>query len=72
MRLHPREELVRDSRLELMNRLADWNEKHTEELTEVEWIQIITSCFSWEMSTFCKFAIREERHGDADKPGGLE
>lgn len=69
MRIHPREEIVRRAENELANTLATTVAKHR--LTEPEALRAVNAaCSSW-IASVAKYAIREERHGDATKEGGL-
>lgn len=70
LRIHPREEPTHKAELELRVALADIVEKHA--LTEGEALSIVNAALSGWVGTVAKFAIRHERHGDPNKPGGLE
>jgi len=68
-RLHPREKNVREAKLKLMTCLGDIQK----DLTEGEYLKVITEELSSEWALTAKYAIRAERHpNDPDKPGGLE
>lgn len=70
MRIHPREEQTRKAENELRSAILDIVQKH--KLTEGEALRVVNeACSSW-IAGVAKYAIREERHGDATKPGGLE
>ncbi len=69
MRIHPREERVRKAENELRELLCSITEKH--ELTEAEKLRVINAIASDWIAGVAKYAIREERHGDANTPGGL-
>jgi hypothetical protein len=72
MRLHPREALVREARIELHQAVLDWLRKEeVSELTAYEEVMVVTSVLSQVITGAMKYAIREERHGDAETPGGL-
>lgn len=62
MKIHSRERVIDEAGRELY----EWERKHN--LTWGEILQIFTS----RMATIAKYRIRYERHGDGDKPGGLE
>ncbi len=69
MRLHPREMVVRQAKCDLLNAILDVVAKH--ELTEGEQLSVVAGeLSSWVMGV-AKYAIREERHGDPEKCGGL-
>lgn len=54
---------------ELMKATADLVKKY--ELTEAEQIRVVVAaCQNW-LGSIAKYAIREERHGNTDTPGGL-
>jgi hypothetical protein len=68
MKIHPREENVREARIKLMHFLAELRR----ELTEGEFLQVVTEELSREWNQVTRYLIREERHpGEPDKPGGL-
>jgi methyl coenzyme M reductase gamma subunit len=67
-RIHPRESMVRAAESRVRNALA--NETHG--LTEGERLRVIAAVFGDAVGSIAKLAIREERHGDPDKPGGEE
>jgi hypothetical protein len=67
MRIHPRETLVRTAKLMVSSAVLT----HTAELTEAERLFVVNAvCSDW-IAGVAKIAIREERHGNADTPGGL-
>lgn len=70
MRLHPREEIVTRARVDLMEKLLDWRRDH--DLTTAELFSILGGILGDQIAGIAKYLIREERHGDQDKPGGLE
>lgn len=70
MRLHPREEVVSRARVDLMEKLLDWRRGH--DLTTAELFSILGGTLGGEITGIAKYLIREERHGDQDRPGGLE
>jgi len=69
MQRHHREENVRQASLKLMNFLGELQK----DLTEGEYLRVVTEELSKEWSLTAKYMIREERHpGEPDKEGGLE
>jgi hypothetical protein len=71
-RLHPRERIVSEARIELVRAVLDWREKH-DELTDGELFSIVGGVLGDQITSMAKYLIREERHpGEPDKPGGLE
>lgn len=68
-RLHPREKMVREAQTQLMQNLLDLQRNF--ELTDGEWVSIIAGELGDTLTRWAKYAIREERHGRADRPGGL-
>ena len=70
-RIHPREVLVEEARRDLSSALLEWEKGH-DNLTTAEHIKVVTGVFNDHILSMMKFAIRHERHGDPDKPGGLE
>lgn len=70
MKIHQREQTVRAAELELRCAINDTIKKH--KLTSGESLRVvITIAYEW-IGNMARYAIREERHGDSDKPGGLE
>ena len=66
--LHPREQLVTEAKLKLQMAL----EGVLEGLTEAEGLRVVNSVLSGYVGSVAKYAIREERHGGLEKPGGLK
>lgn len=66
--LHPRERLVTKAKLDLQMAI----EGPLEGLTEAEKLRVVNSVLSSYIGSVVKYAIREERHGDLEKPGGLK
>ncbi len=66
MKLHPRRNLVIEAKANADSALYDI----LSELTPWEEVQVRTSLFADFMHSKAKYGIREERHGDLDKPGG--
>ncbi len=69
LRIHPRQTRVRDAEIELMNFLAGLETKH--DLTEAEMLAVVAKELGSFVADVARLAIREERHGDRSKPGGL-
>lgn len=66
-KLHPRHRIVAEARHELGMTVAKFVKEH--DLTYGELFSILAV----EMSTWAKYAIRDERHPeDSDKPGDVE
>jgi hypothetical protein len=70
-RLNPREAIVRRASLDLATIVADWSSRNPD-LTAAEFLKVLLSVSHDQAQTLLKNAIREERHGDQDKPGGIE
>jgi hypothetical protein len=70
-RMHPREKVVRQARIALMEALGAWQEAH-EDLTDAELLSLLSGELHSQISGVVKYMIRFERHGDTDTPGGLE
>ena len=70
LRLHERELLVRKAEGEVRAAFLDALRKH--DLTGGEELRVVSSVLADYLQTFAKYAIREERHGDASKAGGLQ
>lgn len=70
-RLHKRESIVNSARVDLLQKVIDWQQDH-EDLTNGEYIALLNSVFSDLIGTWAKYHIREERHGGSDKAGGIE
>lgn len=68
MKIHEREKNVNAARQKLMTCMMEIQE----DLTEGEFLKVVTSELSDAIQTRAKYMIREERHpGSPDKPGGL-
>lgn len=73
IRLHKREELVHDAEIALMDALIEWRRSEAaQKLTEWELVSLMSHELGSYISGIAKYAIRLERHGDRDKPGGAE
>lgn len=68
-RIHSRERRCLDADLELSRAITEIATKH--ELTTVEELRLVNSTLSNHIGGILKFALRKERHGNTDKPGGL-
>jgi hypothetical protein len=66
-KIHPRERLVTEAEQQLRTAIIGLNKIG---LTTGEFLQVITNVMSGEISSIAKYAIRNERHGNLDKPGG--
>ncbi len=69
-KLHSREKAVMSAESKLRSALVDLEKEF--DLTRFELIQVIQSVAGEYILSICKYAIRRERHGSTDKPGGLE
>lgn len=70
MRIHEREQRTRAAALELSGAILDIVKKH--DLSEGETIRVVAGEMSNYLQSIAKYMIRDERHGDPEKPGGLE
>lgn len=68
--IHPREKLVNKAEREIENTISNILEKH--DLTVAEELRVLAAVLGNRIGMTAKFMIREERHGDTDKPGGLK
>lgn len=71
MKIHERERVVREADAALRQAVLDWSAKH-DQLTVNETLQVLNRVSSDQVAAILKYEIREERHGDQDRPGGLE
>lgn len=69
MKLHPRESIVRKAGSDLLGALIEIREKH--ELTDGEYLAMLSETFGNSISHLAKYMIRYERHEDYQKEGGL-
>lgn len=69
LKIHPREKKCTAAESELRGVILGLDQKH--KLTQAELIQVLTHVFSDEILSMMKYAIRQERHGNTDTPGGL-
>lgn len=73
IRLHKREALIQDANIALMDALIEWRQSEAaQKLTEWELVSLMSHELSSYISGVAKYAIRLERHGGRDKPGGAE
>lgn len=66
MKIHKREQIVADARADVAIAISKAFQKHG--VTYGEATQILAA----ELAGLAKYQIREERHSDASKPGGVE
>ena len=70
-RIHRREKLITEAENNLRAAIQASGIRKME-LTTAEYLQVLARIMHDEISGTLKSAIRQERHGDTDKPGGLE
>lgn len=71
--MHPREKIVNAAELSLLDTIIDWRRTpEAQQLTLWELVRILTTVLNNQLAIAAKYAIRQERHGNEDKPGGLE
>lgn len=72
-RMHDREVIVREAEdeLRLAISISSGEGSKLSELTTAELLQVYNSVFSSAIGTVLKYAIRKERHGRTDRPGGI-
>lgn len=73
LRMHPREPMVRTAENDLRKAISDvvFRKYDGERLSPGEQLRVVNAaCSDW-IANEAKYTIREERHGDASKPGGL-
>ena len=63
--MHPRSEIVDAAEQSLRLAMIE----ATTDLTTAETIRVVTAVLSDKLLGIAKYAIREERHGDPNKPG---
>jgi hypothetical protein len=71
MRMHARETIVTKAELDLRVAISDWS-KTNHELTPAEYLKVLLGVTNDQTQSLLKMTIRMERHGDVDKPGGVE
>jgi hypothetical protein len=69
VRIHPREKIVDSAERKLSECLR---EIRSSDLTDAEYISVVADAFGQALGRMAKYQIRYERHGDTDKPGGVE
>lgn len=71
-KLHPKEIVCSRAEDELFQTITTWRRKWRKDgLTSTEELQIIQNVLSSQVGQALKYAIRMERHGTTDKPGGV-
>jgi hypothetical protein len=70
MKIHSRERSVTLAECDLSRALTDVWKKY--DLTSAEMLRVVAQVLGGHISSHAKYEIREERHGDINKPGGLE
>lgn len=68
--MHPRQKIMHDAQRDLQKQVYEWLQRH--DLTTIEELHIINYVLSNTIGGTLKYALREERHGDTDTPGGIE
>jgi hypothetical protein len=71
MRLHEREAIVRQAEIDLREKMTEFANEFADKLTTWEYMRVVHGVLSDDIGSQIKYAIRDERHGDTDKPGGL-
>ena len=69
MRIHKREFTVRQAELEITEAVHKITDKH--KLTTWEMLRVVNVALSGVIGSIVRYEIRNERHGNYDKPGGL-
>ncbi len=69
MMIHPREERCRAAEGAINEALWCAVDKYA--LTDAERLRVVTAALAGYLSGMAKYAIREERHGNSNTPGGL-
>lgn len=64
-KIHPRVKIVDKALRGIKESILE----HIKPLTTAETVQVVTRALSDELVSIAKYAIREERHGDASEPG---
>jgi hypothetical protein len=70
MKMHKRERVVNQARIDLSQAILDWAGEH--KLTDGEYVSVLNGVLSDQIGSWAKYKIREERHGNTDTPGGLD
>jgi hypothetical protein len=68
--MHPREKLVREAESKLRGHVLDILDDSG--LTEGESLRVLAAVFGGYLASVAKYAIRVERHGDTETPGGWD
>lgn len=66
---HPRTIICRQAENEAREALHQV--RITYDLTQIEWLRLINTLTSDAISSYCKWELRIERHGNADTPGDI-
>ena len=73
-RIHPREQntnLIQSKIVQAIYEAVEAAEEEMDfELTRGETIRVLSGAFHEILGSWAKYMIRDERHGDANKPGG--
>ncbi len=69
-RIHPRETNCNKARSDITSAILKAVE--TYELTEAEQLRVVNAACSEWIGGIAKYAIRQERHGNTETPGGWE
>lgn len=72
MRIHPREIEIDKASAKLKMDILEAVAELPDDLTDGEYVKIINGISYELIAGWAKYKIREERHGDPDKEGGLE
>ena len=70
MKIHPRELVTQQARLDLTNAFLKIAQEH--QLTPTEEAQVVEKFSHAEQANFLNRCLRLERHGDEETPSGLE
>ena len=71
MRIHSREQMVNEAKGKASLALLEALDKYPD-LTNGEYVKVVNQVAYELIASWAKYQIREERHGDPDKEGGLE
>lgn len=69
-KIHPRTRVVEQARRDVSVAIDKAVDEH--DLTDGEYLQVLARVFGDSLGTFARLMVRDERHGDLDKPGDLE
>lgn len=69
MKMHPREQVAKEVSLKLSKHLCDT--MLDSDLTYGEQLRVLEEVYGNWIASIAKYMIREERHGDPNKCGGL-